>query len=215
MTRGALPFVWSIVLITACVPLPHPEAPASSHPKASDTFPKRIAVLPVSNQAGDPDGAIILRALIIHELGKFGYMVQSPQDTDQIIHDRTLTGPDVPIQVAIARLDPGVLTTWLGVDGIMQSRLMAFNRAKVSVYQQSQVKAHFQLSDRNGNNLWNVTKDSDNGGLSMGNGGTAALDSALATSGLDPDVISRIHQSPLGEATLDMVDDAFSTFPEH
>jgi len=173
-----------------------------------------MAVLPVSNQSGDPDGSIILRALIIHELEKnLGYRVQSPEDTDQIIHDRTLTGPDVPIQVALARLDPGVLATWLGVDGIMQSRLMAFNRAKVSIYQQSQVKAHFQLMDRSGNALWSVTKDSDNGGLTMG-GGTAALDSALATSGISPDVINRIHQSPLGEAALDMVHDAFSTFPE-
>lgn len=215
MVRELFFCVCGAVLITACVPLPHPETSPSSHPKASATFPKRIAVLPVSNQAGDTDGAIILRALVIHKLEKdLNYMVQRPEETDQIIHDRTLTGPDVPIQVAIARLDPGVLAAWLDVDGILQSQLMAFNKAKVSIYQRSQVKAHFGLKDRDGKSLWEVTKDSDNGGLLMGGGGTASLDSALATSGLDPDIISRIHQSPLGEATLDMVDDAFSTFPE-
>lgn len=151
--------------------------------------------------------------MIIHKLDRdLGYLVQKPEDTDQTIHDRTLTGPEIPIQVALARQDLTVLTSWLGVDGILHGELLAFNRAKLTIYVRSQVKAHFWLTDRNGKKIWETTKDSDNGNLSLGSGGVS-LDNALQASGIPPDVIDRIKNSPLGEDTMALVDDAFSTFP--
>jgi len=214
--RRFIPFLLlgGLSVTTGCVALPRPETPVSTHPKAPADFPRRIAVLPVSNQAGDPDGAVILRGLVIHKLERdLGYLVQKPDDTDQIIHDRTLTGPEIPIQVALARQDRRVLTSWLGVDGLLHGELLAFNRAKLTIYVRSQVKAHFWLTDSTGKTIWEVEKDSDNGNLSLGGGG-ASLDSALQASGIPPDVVDRIRNSPLGEDTLAVVDDAFSTFPK-
>jgi hypothetical protein len=203
-----------LFLLAGCVSLPQPQAPTVSNPKADASFPQRIAVLPVNNMAGDADGAIILRAFIIRKLeNDLGASPQKPEDTDQIIHDRTLTGSEVPVQVAIARFDLGMLTTWLGVDGILHAQLLAFNRAKLAVYLRSEVKAHFWLTDKTGKTIWDVTKDSNSGTLTMG-GGRASLDSVLAGTNIPPDVMDRVRQSPLGESTLDLVDDAFSTFPK-
>jgi hypothetical protein len=191
-----------------------PPTPVSSHPKAPADFPRRIAVLPVANDAGNPDGAIILRGLAVQTLERdLGYIVQKPDDTDQTIHDRTLTGPEIPIQVALARQDPNVLTSWLGVDGLLHGELLAFNRAQLTLYVRSQVKVHFWLTDKNGKKIWEATKDSDNGNLSVGGGGSAALDSALQASNIPPDVANRIRNSPLGADTLAVVEAAFSTFP--
>src|SRR5579863_1443357 len=120
MRRMFCILISGLVGMMGCLPFPHPDTPASSNPKAPDSFPKRLAVLPVSNQAGDPDGSIILRALLVHKLEKdLGYLVQRPEETDQIIHERTLTGLEIPVQVAIARQDPSILADWLGVDGIL------------------------------------------------------------------------------------------------
>jgi len=94
-----------------------PVAKSQETPKAGADFPSQIAVLPMNNKAGDADGALILRALVKHKLEEFGYRVQSFDATDQIIHDRTAVGPEVPVQVALAKQDPKVLTAWLGVDG--------------------------------------------------------------------------------------------------
>src|SRR5438105_2236994 len=119
-------FLPVLLALSACVSLPPEKTANPSAPGVAQNahFPARIAVLPVNNQAGDTDGAVILRALAIRKLGRdLGYFVQKPEDTDQIIHDRTLTGPEIPLQVALAKLDPRTLTTWLGVDGLLHGEL--------------------------------------------------------------------------------------------
>jgi hypothetical protein len=208
---------WLFVFITfsGCIPFPHPDTPSTQHPKASATFPKRVAVLPVSNQSGNPDGSLIVRALVLQKLEKdFGMSVQKLEETEQIIHERTLTGPEIPVSVALARQDAGVLTTWLGVDGILETRLTAFNQTQLTVYQQTQVKAHFVLKDRSGKPIWTGAGNSDAGGIRSGGCPSAALESALMSSHLPAETMERMGHSPLAEAALEMVDEAFSNFPE-
>ena len=141
----------ALLCMAGCVSVP-PEGGPVQKPKepikAGPDFPVQVAIFPVNNEAGDADGAIILRALVKHKLEELGYRVQSLDETDQIIRDRTSVGPDVPVQVALANQDPKILTTWLGVDGILHGELLAFNRAKLTVYTRSQVKANFWLTDR-------------------------------------------------------------------
>jgi len=201
------------VILAGCVALPHPEtaAPAPA-PKAPPGFPARIAVFPLVNNSGNPDGGLIMRAFVIKKLGReLGFVVQSPTDTDGIIRDRTLSGPEIPVQVAIAGMDTGTLTTWLGVDGILHGELLAYERAHLSVYVRSKVEVKFWLTDSHGKTIWESRKNSEDG--SFGGGGSMSLDSELADSQIPADVMSRIHDSDLAPVALEVVDDAFSTFP--
>jgi|GEM_PF-2964970 len=213
--RRILKWSGALLLLVSCVALPPPAPIASTAPKAPADFPARIAIFPISNQAGDPDGALILRAFVVRKINKdLGFLVQSPQETDAIIRDRTLSGPEIPVQVAIAKMDAGTLTTWLGVDGILHGELQAYRKAKLSVYTRSQVKARFWLTDKKGKKIWEAEKDSDSGGFGGGGGAvSASLDSILADSAIPSDTMSRIHSSDLSSVALDVVDEAFSTFP--
>jgi hypothetical protein len=203
-------FLFATVSLAGCVPLPQ-QAPHPAASKAGPDFPKRLAVFPLANQAGDADGAIILRYLVIRELGReLGYYVQAPEDTDRIIHERTLTGPEIPLQVAMARQDPGVMADWEGVDGLLHGELQAYNRAQLTVWVRSQVKARFWLTDRKGKKIWDSSKDSDSSSLG---GGSASIASLLSDSGIPAEVMEKIRASPLAEASLGVVEDAFSTFP--
>ena len=202
-----------LVLLGGCVALPHPELDVAKPQKAPPGFPMRIAVLPILNKSGNPDGALIVRALAIRKLNKdLGFMIQSPADTDGIIRDRTLSGPEIPVQVAIAGMDTQTLTSWLGVDGILHGELSAYQRAKLSVYTRSEVKMKFWLTDAQGKKIWRSEKDSDSGGFGVG-GNSTSLDSVLADSQIPSDLISRIHNSDLAPTAFDVVDDVFSTFP--
>ncbi|MFA5975400.1 MAG: hypothetical protein WC859_04460 [Elusimicrobiota bacterium] len=213
---NAVVYALMATLIAGCVPLPRegPAAPSSAPPsvKASAAFPARIAVLPLSNQAGSADGAVILRYLAVRKLNRdLGYFVSRPDETDQILHERTLTGPEIPIQVAIARQNAGILADWLGVDGVLHGELQAYHRAKLTVWVRSQVKARFWLTDRQGKTLWENAKDSDQSSFG---GGHTSIASFLTDSAIPPDVMEKIRASDLSEAALDLVDDAFGTFPK-
>src|ERR1019366_6223338 len=106
--HGGLPLLF--LLLSGCVSLPpesRPAAKAPTGPAAGADFPSQIAVLPMNNQAGDADGAIILRALVKRKLEQdFGCRIQKLEDTDQIIRDRTSIGVEVPVQVALAKQEP-------------------------------------------------------------------------------------------------------------
>jgi len=177
---------------------------------AGPDFPQQIAVLPVNNKAGDADGALILRALVKRKLEEGGYRVQTFDETDQIIRDRTSIGPEVPVQVALAHQDPKILTTWLGVDGILHAELLAFNRAQLTVYTRREVKATFWLTDRDNKKLWEGNQDSDSGSFG---GGSVPLAGYLTGSGIAPDVVDKLSRSPLANATINLVDETFATFP--
>jgi hypothetical protein len=177
---------------------------------AGPDFPQQVAILPINNKAGDSDGALILRALVKHKLEELGYRVQSFDETDQIIRDRTAVGPEVPVQVALANQDPKILTAWLGVDGILHGELLAFNRAQLTVYTRREVKAGFWLTDRENKKLWDGNQDSDSGSLG---GGSVPLAGYMTGSGISQDIIDKLSRSPLANATIDLVDDTFSTFP--
>ncbi len=139
-----------------------------------------------------------------------GYSIQRFEDTDQIIRDRTSVGPDVPVQVALAKEDPKILTTWLGVDGIMHGELLAFNRAQLSFYTRREVKARFWLTDRQNRKLWEGGQDADSGSIG---GGSISIDSYLTGSDIPAEVLGRIRHSPLATQTLDLVNETFSSFP--
>jgi len=199
--------------MTGCVSLPPEQRPvqkSATAPLAGPDFPAQIAILPVNNKAGDADGAIILRALAKHKLEEQGCRVQAFDQTDQIIRDRTAVGPEVPIQVALAKQDPKTLTAWLGVDGILHGELLAFNRAQLSIYTRREVKAAFWLTDRENRKVWEGRQDADSGTFG---GGSATISGELIGSGIPQDVIDKINSSPLAGATLDLMDDIFSTFP--
>lgn len=200
--------------IAGCVAVPHTEPTTAKTVIALPGFPQRLAVLPVSNQAGNPDGALIARAFAVRKLGgELTYIVQAPADTDGIIRDRTLSGSDVPVQVAIGRMDMKTLAAWLGVDGIIHGELKAYQKAKLSVYTRSEVKMHFWLTDSKGETLWDAEKDSSSGSFGGGGGGSAGLDSALAGSGIPPEIMDRIHQSDLAATALDVIDEVFTSYP--
>ena len=207
--------MWGCCLVLqGCVALPRPVEVTPEAPKAGADFPAQIAVFPISNKSGDPDGSLILRAFVIRKLSKdLGFVVQSPTDTDGIIHDRTLTGPEIPVQVAIAKMDIPTLTTWLSVDGILRGELLAYRKAKLSIYTRSQVKARFWLTDKHGKKLWDVEKDSDSGSFGGGGSLSSALDSVLADSGIPAETRDRIRGSDLAGVAFDVVNEAFSTFP--
>ena len=135
-----------------------------------------------------PTARSILRALIKRKLEACGYRVQAFDETDQIIRDRTSVGLEVPVQVALARQDPKILTAWLGVDGILHAELLAFNRAQLAIYTRREVKARFWLTDRENKTLWEGNQDSDSGTFG---GGSASL----------------------ADAVSHLVDETFSTFP--
>jgi hypothetical protein len=103
-----------------------------------------------------------------------------------------------------------VLTAWLGVDGILHGKLLAFNRAQLTIYTRSQVKASFWLTDRENHTLWEGGEDADSGSFG---GGSVPITSYLTNSGIPPEVLDKISRSPLANATLALVDDAFATFP--
>jgi len=202
--------------LAGCVSLPQEGGPVAKKPEtaavAGPDFPVQIAILPMNNQAGDADGAIILRALVKHKLEKdLGYMVQRLEDTDQIIRDRTSVGPEVPVQVALAKQDPKTLTDWLGVDGILHGELLAFNRAQLSIYTRSQVKARFWLTDRKNHKVWEGNQDADSGTFG---GGSLGISSYLTDSGIPADVMEKINRSPLANATFGLVNETFATFPQ-
>ena len=200
--------------MAGCVAVPHAEPVATKTVVAPPGFPRRLAVLPVSNQAGNPDGAMIARAFAVRKLGgELTYVVQAPADTDGIIRDRTLSGPEVPVQVAIGRMDMGTLAAWLGVDGIIHGELKAYQKAKLSVYTRSEVKMHFWLTDAKGKSIWDAEKDSSSGSFGGGGSGSAGLDSALAGSGIPPEIMDRIHQSDLAATALDVIDEVFASYP--
>ncbi len=200
--------------LVGCVPLPPGTGPAAKtkvRPKAGPDFPRRIAILPMNNMAGDADGALILRALVRHKLvNDLGFTVQPFEETDQIIRDRTQVGPEVPVQVALSKLDPKILAAWLGVDGIMHGELLAFNRAQLSFYTRREVKAHFIFMNKNNKRLWEGSQDADSGSIG---GGGPPIDSYLTTSDIPADVLARIRHSPLAGQTIDLIDDTFSDFP--
>jgi hypothetical protein len=211
--RKPLSLLFLLFGLSGCVALPREGGPVPKpQPQAlaAADFPSQIAILPMNNQAGDADGAIILRALVKHKLQELGYRVQRLDDTDQIIRDRTSVGPEVPVQVALAKQDPKALTAWLGVDGILHGELLAFNRAKLTIYTRSQVKAHFSLTDRDNRKRWEGGQDADSGSFG---GGSVPIASYLTDSGIPPDVMEKISCSPLANATLGLVDDTFSSFP--
>jgi hypothetical protein len=72
------------------------------------------------------------------------------------------------------------------------------------------VKAHFWLTDRQNRKLWEGGQDADTGSFG---GGSIPLSSYLTGSGIPPDVLDKISRSPLGNATMDLVNESFSTFP--
>jgi hypothetical protein len=203
----------AVLFFAGCVSVPpnSSQIPKVNAPvMAGPDFPQQIAVLPVNNEAGDADGAMILRALVKHKLEECGYRVQAFDSTDQIIRDRTSVGPDVPVQVALAKEDPKILTAWLGVDGILHGELLAFNRAQLTVYTRREVKANFWLTDRDNKRLWQGNQDSDTGSLG---GGSVPLAGYLTGSGISPDIVDKLSRSPLANATINLVDETFSTFP--
>jgi len=212
--RGFFPLFFIAFCLTGCVSLPAGTGPvAKSHDtiRAGPDFPRRIAVLPMNNMAGDADGAVILRALVRHKLtNDLGYTVQSFDETDQIIRDRTAVGPEVPVQVALSKLDMKVLTAWLGVDGILHGELLAFNRAQLAFYTRREVKARFWLTDRLNKQIWDGGQDADSGSIG---GGSSSIESYLTNSEIPPEVLERIRHSPLASQTLDLINETFESFP--
>ena len=208
-----LPLQILLLFLAGCVSVSQENGPVQklkAEITAGPDFPRQIAVLPVNNKAGDAEGAMILRALIRHKLEECGYRVQAFDETDQIIRDRTSVGPDVPLQVSLANQDPKILTSWLGVDGILHGELLAFNRAQLTIYTRREVKARFWLTDRENNKLWKGDQDSDSGTFG---GGSVPLTGYLTGSGISPDVADKLSRSPLASATINLVDETFSTFP--
>jgi hypothetical protein len=213
--KGGLLLSFFLALVLGgCVSLPPQSGPVSKpkeRAKAPPDFPRRIAILPMNNMAGDADGALILRALVRHKLvNDLGFTVQPFDETDQIIRDRSAVGPEVPVQVALSKMDPKILTAWLGVDGILHGELLAFNRAQLSFYTRRQVKAHFSFTNSQNKQLWEGSQDADSGSIG---GGSIPLDSYLTNSDIPADVLNRIKHSPLASQTIDLVDETFSTFP--
>jgi len=202
-----------LLFLSGCVSVP-PGGDPGQNPraeiKAGPDFPQQIAVLPMNNKAGDADGAIILRALVKHKLEECGCRIQPFDETDQIIRDRTSVSPEVPVQVALANQDPKLLTAWLGVDGILHGELLAFNRAQLTIYTRREVKAKFWLTSRDNKILWEGNQDSDSGTFG---GGSVSLAGYLNGSEISPDVADKLSHSPLANATIDLVNDTFSTFP--
>jgi len=202
-----------LINLSGCVSVPQESNPSQKEKtqvQAGPDFPHQIAIFPVNNEAGDADGAMILRALVKHKLEECGFRVQAFDQTDQIIRDRTSVGPEVPVQVALAHQDPKILTSWLGVDGILHAELLAFNRAQLTVYTRREVKATFWLTDRENKKLWEGNQDSDSGSFG---GGSAPLAGYLTGSGISQDIIDKLNRSPLANATINLVDDTFATFP--
>jgi hypothetical protein len=204
---------FALLALAGCVSVPQEGGPVQkpkAEIKAGPDFPHQMAVLPMNNKAGDADGAMILRALVKHKLEECGYRVQTFDETDQIIRDRTSVGPEVPVQVALANQDPKILTAWLGVDGILHGELLVFNRAQLSIYTRREVKATFWRTDRENKTLWEGNQDSDSGTFG---GGSVPLAGYLTGSGISPDVVDKLSRSPLANATINLVDDTFSTLP--
>jgi hypothetical protein len=216
MAADRRPFLIGIAVLglCGCVSIPQEGGPVQKQPSAplaGPDFPAQIAILPMNNEAGDADGAIILRALAKHKLEKdLGYRIQPLDDTDQIIRDRTSVGPDVPVQVALAKQDPKTLAAWLGVDGVLHGELIAFNRAQLTIYTRSQVKARFWLTDKENKTLWQGGQDADSGTFG---GGSVGISSYLTDSGISPETMQKINRSPLANATFELINQTFSTFP--
>lgn len=207
---------WSLgclgLLLAGCVAIPHPEpSPLPTNPKASATFPARIAVLPVSNKAGGSDGAVILRAFVARKLSRdLGFLVQKTDQTDEILNGRNLN-TDIPIQVFLARSDPKDIAAWLGVDGLLHGEVLNYAKAKLSIYVQSDVKARFWLTDITGKKIWAGEQDSGSSGFGSG---SVSVDSFLTDSDLSPELREKIHNSDLSMPAFYLVDTVFSSFPK-
>jgi len=196
-----------------CVSLPPQKPPAErAHPQADAQFPGRIAVLPVSNQAGNPDGAMLLRYLVVRKLhDDLAFIVPSPSEVDDIIQQRSFTGPEIPIQVTLAREDPKLLASWLNVDGMMHVELQSYSKAKVAFYQAAKVKAHFWLTDKTGKTLWESSKSSEETGIASGG---APLSGNIIGSDWPPAAVNAARDNDMAGPTVDLVDEAFETFPK-
>ncbi len=208
------PFCSAVLIIFTggCLPLPR-ERPAhfAVAPKADANFPNRLAVLPFGNSSGNPDGSIILRALVVRKLEQdLGFTLQRMDETDATIRDRTLSGPEIPLQVVLARQDPAILARWLGVEGLLHGKLIDYTKAKVTIYERSHVKAHFWLTDAAGKKLWDTVKDSEEGALAAG---STSIESHVSGGGIPPEALDKMRRSELSEEAYNLVEDAFSGFP--
>ncbi len=201
--------------LAGCVPVPHDSLPTPTTegpaPKAGPGFPIRLAVLPFSNSSGNPDAAVIIRAMAVNKLGHdLGYIVQNPAQTDDMLHSRSLENPAVPLVYILSRTTPTQLSAWLGVDGFIYGDVHSYEKAKVSIFSTSPVKARFWLVDANGKKLWDVDKGADQGGFGSG---STSVASVLSDSNVPGDVQNKIQNSEEAGSALAMVNAAFASFP--
>lgn len=112
--------------------------------------PKKLAVLPMSNQSNDLRGPEYIRKEFVRYLQKRGYIVSPLEETDVVLREKfgVTDGGQLnavtPVQVSEA----------LGVDAVVYGDLIDFKFVNVGVYQNKLVEANFKMVDRSGRPLW-------------------------------------------------------------
>ena len=167
--------------------------------------PKKIAVLPMSNQSNDLKGPEYIRKELVRHLQKRGYTVFPVQETDEIL--RTKLGINDGGQ--LNSTTPEKVGEALGADGLIYGDLINFKFVNVGFYQNRLVEAHFKMIDKSGTPLWEDQRKSSRKEIQTSLKGAG---NALAR-GLAEKAVENMAGVPLWEDVQAVVRMTVSTLP--
>lgn len=116
--------------------------------------PRRVAVLPVSNETTDLDGPPFIRQLIFENLSGRGYDLAPMADIDAKLLEQGFTDGG-----QLNAASPQKLGEWVAADGLFYTTLVSFNYINLGYYWQRKVTVYGRLVDaQNGDKLWEAER---------------------------------------------------------
>jgi len=149
VVRGRRLQRWGILLLllAGC-------APSKVYVSKTYHTPKRVAVLPMSNETNDLDGPVLVRKLLQEHLEDRFFERAPLEEIDAALRDHGFTDGG---QLRAAK--PQDLGEWTKADGLLYSVLEEFNYLNVGFYWQRRVKIKARLVDAGtGESLWESEK---------------------------------------------------------
>ena len=107
-------------------------------------LPRRIAILPMTNQTDEPAAAEVIRRTLQNHVATLNYQVMHWREVDLRLSDAGMTGAE----------DPATLARTLAVDGVVVGDVSDYEFFYAGVYAQIKVGVALDLRDASGAQVW-------------------------------------------------------------
>ncbi|MFH1541315.1 MAG: GNA1162 family protein [Elusimicrobiota bacterium] len=189
------------VILTCCVLLLSSCAPKAKYIIENYSPPKKIAILPFTNQSVDFDAPVLLRYLFGKRLDAIGYNTISFEEIDAKLQEMGITDAG-----QLPTINPKELGEKLDVDGLVYGDVIEFKYTTLGFYFARTVQANFKLFDaKNTLLLWEDERKVSHKKFEFENIGKAFADQLIEK------MVDKALRSPLKAEANEVVNTSVQT----